>query len=507
MNLMPIAVVDQLINEHAAHIEAMKPNRLAAPPSEPHPKMGSSALERYAAKAVDGEYQALATAPEGQGRRYPQLLTSASKLASIANSDWGAPFLPNDAVYDVLLLASTANGLVDVYGEAHLRRAVDWCLANVTGRPEPVGKAFVPIVEYKTYSTIGTDNGEGLVEPEYWTEPGDTPEEVMGDVEPAWKHSEEERAEIAEFFPLPRGNDGKSVRPDMFELARVRRDNPRRAATDLVISNGWKNPANAVYHRRQLFGFLRRAFQEHLADGGLIYKTVLRVPTATEDDANLLKEERKAWDKIRKRLQRSESCCRWFSTSRPGVGVFREIYSSEPTDDGQEPLAEPEVALLDTLMFTTALPPPGQGAEGDDGSEVLPYHRRKAHDGFDDAWKPKNVANGKWITIGTRSSRALLEMNQDVYDEEAAVNNGFRTWRAAVDEVHARSERIVQTRHWVAPVSKPVDALPRLFEELEFRILWTRWDALFNDGLENVPPEPPPWQMGLGVDVGHRAVR
>ena len=203
MNLMPIAVVDQLINEHAAHIEAMKPNRLGAPPSEPHPKMGSSALERYAAKAVDGEYQALATAPEGQGRRYPQLLTSASKLASIANSDWGAPFLPNDAVYDVLLLASTANGLVDVYGEAHLRRAVDWCLANVTGRPEPVGQALVPIVEYKLYSTIGTDSGEGPVEPEYWTEPGNTPEEVMGDVEPGWKHSEEERAEIAEFPPYP----------------------------------------------------------------------------------------------------------------------------------------------------------------------------------------------------------------------------------------------------------------------------------------------------------------
>jgi len=164
-------------------------------------------------------------------------------------------------------------------------------------------------------------------------------------------------------------------------------------------------------------------------------------------------------------------------------------------------LAEPEVALLDTLTSTTALPPSSQGAEGDDGSEVLPYHRRKVHDGFDDAWKPKNVANGKWITIGTRSSRALLEMNQDVYDEVAAVANGFRTWRAAVDEVHARSERIVQTRHGVAPVSKPVDALPRMFEELEFRILWTRWDALFNDGLENVPPEPPPWQMGLGNEA------
>ena len=142
--------------------------------------------------------------------------------------------------------------------------------------------------------------------------------------------------------------------------------------------------------------------------------------------------------------------------------------------DGQDPLAEPEVGLLDTLTFTTALPPPGQGAERDDGSEVLPYHRRKAHDGFDDSWKPRNVANGKWITIGTRPLRALLEMNQDVYDEAAAVANGFRTWLAAVDEVHARSERIVQTRHWVAPVSKPVDALPRLFEELEFRILWTR---------------------------------
>ena len=144
--------------------------------------------------------------------------------------------------------------------------------------------------------------------------------------------------------------------------------------------------------------------------------------------------------------------------------------------DGQEPLADPEAALLDSITFTTSLPPPGQNV----GLESLPYRRRKAHDGFDDAWKPKNVANGKWLTIGTRSSRALLEMNQDVHDEAAAVANGFKTWRAAADEVHARSERIVQTRHWVAPVSKPVDALLRLFEELEFRISWTRFKAHFD---------------------------
>ena len=93
------------------------------------------------------------------------------------------------------------------HSETHLRQLIDWCLGNIPGRPEPQGKASVPIVEYQKCSTIGTDSREDLVEP-------------------PWKPSREEKAEIANLFPLPMGNDGKSVRPDMFELARVRREYP-----------------------------------------------------------------------------------------------------------------------------------------------------------------------------------------------------------------------------------------------------------------------------------------
>lgn len=504
MNLLPIAVVDQLIEEYEAHIEAMRPKRGQTPPLGSNQKMGTSALEQYITRAVDGEYQILATTLAGQSKRYGQLLSSAAKLASIANSDWGEPFLSPEDAHGALIQAATVNGLVAKYGEPHLRRAIDWCLGKVAGRPEPPGKPFVPMVEYPPYSTIGTR----LEEPDDWPGSGDIHEEPGTDViEPPWRPSEAERAEIAELFPLPRDKDGRAIRPDMFEMARVRKDNPRRGATDLVISNSWKNPVNAVYHRRQLFGFLRRAFRGHVADGGRVYKTTLRVPTTTEDDAALLRGEQRAWDKIRKRLQRAEARYRWFSVCRPGEGVFREIYSSEPAEDGQEPLDDPEAALLDTLTYTTALPPLLVQEDCPDGQEPPtppPYRRRKAHDGPADAWKPRNVSNGEWLVIGSRSSVALLEMNQDAHDQAAAVVNGIKSWRATEDEVHGRSDRIIQTRHWQAPASKPVDVLPRLFEELEFRISWHRWDALFNNGdaVETVTQQPPPWQMGMDGMLG-----
>lgn len=497
MNLLPIAVVHQLIEEYEAHTEAMRPKREEVPPLGSNQKMGTSAMERYITRAVDGEYQILATTQAGKSKRYGQLLSSAARLASIANSDWGAPFLSSENVYAVLLQAATANGLVAKYGEAHLSRAIDWCLGNVAGRPEPQGEPFVPITVYGAYTVIGTKPPD---EPDDWPNQGDIPEDTGAHMsEPLWRPSEAERAEIAELFPLLRDKDGRAIRPDMFEVARVRKNNPRRAATDLVISNSWENPANAVYHRRQLFGFLQRAFREHLVAGGHVYKTTLRVPTATEDDAELLREELRAWDKIRKRLQRAESLYRWFSTHRPGDGVNREIYSSEPAEDGQEYLDDPEADLLDTVTYTTASPPPLiQEDCPDDQEPPPPYRRRKAHDGPADAWKPRSVSNGEWLAIGSRSSVALLEMNQDAHDEAAAAVNGIRSWRATENEVHGRSDRIIQTRHWQAPASKPVDVLPRLFEELQFRISWDRWDALFNDWGGTVTQEPPPSQMDMG---------
>ena len=53
MNLLPIAVVDQFIEEYEAHIEAMRPKRGSAPPLGSNQKMGTSALERYIARAMD----------------------------------------------------------------------------------------------------------------------------------------------------------------------------------------------------------------------------------------------------------------------------------------------------------------------------------------------------------------------------------------------------------------------------------------------------------------------
>ena len=248
----------------------------------------------------------------------------------------------------------------------------------------------------------------------------------------------------------------------------LRRDNPRRGASHLVISKGWSNPSNAVYHRRVLFRLLRRAFRAHMAGGGSIYWARLRVGTQSEDDLELRKEEQREWDRLRKRLQRVDNArWRWFSTLTTD-GAFRVIFASTQLYDGQAPLEDPKAALLETMHRVHSL----RG----------PYKRRPAHGGPDDEWQPKHTENGDWVTVGHRPAAAILEHGQDPYDEAAAVANKVRTWLASDAEVNGRTpEVIIRTRHWSAMEEWPAKILFNLFQEVGFEVFEEAWDRAFGE--------------------------
>ena len=476
MNLLPIPVVNQLIAEYEAHIEAMRPKRGPTPPLEAHQKMDTSVLGRYVARAMGGVYQILATTPAGQSKRYGQFLSSAARLAGIANSDWGAPFLSPEDVYTTLIHAATVNGLVAKYGERHLRRAIDWCLGNVVGRPEPQqGKPFVPKLEYPPYSNFGTSGTDELIEPDDWPhaanleDSSDEPDKRTTPVDAA-RLSAEERQELADLFPTPVDGDGQPIKPLLQDIAMVKRGDPRRGASHLIIGNSWSNPTNRQYQRRALYGHFRTKFREHLAAGGMVFHTALTVGTDTADDEEVRNVEKKEWGRIRKRLQREEAIVHWFTASWP-EGVSREIFASCPLYDDQEPLADPEVVLLGVLRDTVTLPLPTL----DDNGELQdppPYKRRPAHGGPDDAWRPKKTRTNDWVVVGARPGRALTEMRQDVYDQAVAAKEGVKTWTAGSQEINARSpETVIYTRHWLVPPDKPPDTLVDVWEEVGFTIV------------------------------------
>lgn len=153
-------------------------------------------------------------------------------------------------------------------------------------------------------------------------------------------------------------------------------------------------------------------------------------------------------------------------------GAFRVIFASGPLTDGQAPLEDPEGELLQVMRSVTSLSDP--------------YKRRPAHGGPDDEWAPKHTETGKWCTVGHRPAEALLERNQDPYDEAAAVANRVWTWLASEREVNARTpEAILRTRHWLAPADRPEKILFTLLEDVGFKVSDRAWDLYFG-----APPIP-----------------
>ena len=452
-NLFPLGVVRQLIEKHT-------PKRPEGPtafkPAVDGVVRGSFAP--YVAAAIERECAAVSAISAGKGQRYPSLLKAAMRLAGLANAKWAGD--PN--IYGPLLAAAQVNGLADKYGEDHLRQLIDWAIGHASPRPAP---AIVPSLVTGPLTELGTSASE-VEEPEgfqdlYEGAPQDG-EGELGDDAP-W--SAKERKELEGLFPNPRDEHGKAIRPAMRELGMLRRDDPRRGVSHLVVSNTWQNEANRVYKLRSLFRFCREVFREHLEAGGLIYRHDLPVPTKAEDDAALLKAERCEWGKIRKRLKRAKALYRFFSVVTEDGRPFRVIFSSAPAFDGQEPLDDSVAEILEVLRWVRPL--------------RAPYPKRDAHGGPNDAWRPKETKTGEWVTVATRPAHALLEMNQDTFDEAAAVANGVSTWKASTDQLNARNaETIIATRHWKAPANAPEDTLLKLWESLGFEITPQAWEAV-----------------------------
>jgi hypothetical protein len=136
-NILPLAVVDELIEEYRSRLEAEQERRVL--PRMPSSKlMGSTPAERYVNAAVQAEAAWLSSQVEGTGERLRGLLIAAMKLASLRLSEW----LPDDVratidPYAALLPAAVANGYIAKYGETMAYRTIADGIAYATPRGAP----------------------------------------------------------------------------------------------------------------------------------------------------------------------------------------------------------------------------------------------------------------------------------------------------------------------------------------------------------------------------------
>ena len=339
-------------------------------------------------------------------------------------------------------------------------------LTSAVSTARPDAKVIIAPPEYKDPTQMAAALGDGFIQEFFDLMDQAAVTSTVSLTTPVTNHpnpesTTTEKEELRHLFPLPKDERGRTIQPEMRELAMLRRDNPGRGVSRLVVSNSWRNPTNRVYKLRGLFSFLRGAFHQHLAQGGQIYKTEIKAATVAPDDGELREAECKEWDCLRQRFHRAGALYRWLSVWTPD-GASRVIFSSTPAFDGQAPLEDPVAGVLDVLRNVRPL--------GD------PYAKRNAHGGPKDTWQPSKAGTGGWWTVGTRPAYALLEKDQDVHDQAAAAANGVTTWKATPDEVNARNpEIILATRHWEAGADASPDALLRLWESLGFSIAPRAW--------------------------------
>ena len=136
-NLLPLAVAEDLMEEHRAELEAEQPRR-NLPRVASARVFGATPAERYANTAVQKEVTRVSSQVEGTGERHKGLLISSMKLASLGLSDW-LPAAIREGIdpYALLLPAAEANGYVAKYGEAHARQTIADGAAYARPRPNP----------------------------------------------------------------------------------------------------------------------------------------------------------------------------------------------------------------------------------------------------------------------------------------------------------------------------------------------------------------------------------
>jgi hypothetical protein len=136
-HVLPLAVVDRLIEEHRAELEESQAQR-EMPKVDPARVLGRTSAERYVSAAVQAEAAWLAQQVEGTGERHKGLLISSMKLTSLRVSEW----LPPDVratidPYAALLPGAVANGYVSKYGEDTARRTIADGIAYARPRSQP----------------------------------------------------------------------------------------------------------------------------------------------------------------------------------------------------------------------------------------------------------------------------------------------------------------------------------------------------------------------------------
>ena len=135
--MLPLAMIDLLMETHRSELEAEQPRRkmLRIQASR---IMGATPAERYVNTAIQQEAAWVSTRIEGTGERHKGLLISAMKLASLRLSDW-LPAKIRDGVdpHAVLLPAAQVNGYVAKYGKPAARQTIADGIAYARPRLSP----------------------------------------------------------------------------------------------------------------------------------------------------------------------------------------------------------------------------------------------------------------------------------------------------------------------------------------------------------------------------------
>ena len=136
-NILPLEVVDQLIEAHRLLLEAEQPRR-HLPRISNSRTMGATPTERYVNTAILQEAAWVASRVEGTGERHKGLLISAMKLASLSLSEW-LPETVRQSIDPcaVLLSSARANGYLAKFGEVATRQAIADGIAYARPRPQP----------------------------------------------------------------------------------------------------------------------------------------------------------------------------------------------------------------------------------------------------------------------------------------------------------------------------------------------------------------------------------
>ena len=110
--MLPLAVIDLLIEHHRSALEVEQPRR-QLPQIQPGQVLRVTPAERYVSSAMQQEVARVASRVEGTGERHKGPLISAMKLASLRLSEWLPPEVRDGIDPQALLLpAAQANGYV-----------------------------------------------------------------------------------------------------------------------------------------------------------------------------------------------------------------------------------------------------------------------------------------------------------------------------------------------------------------------------------------------------------